>query len=243
MENETFHNVLCKRISFTKPVQPQRKPKASVVLEGGVGGWVQFGEALGTAYLVEFQRQCTTAAMRVFLFCHEGVILLFGTISTAPWPESLSSAFFRRTTGTHGNCSLLFSSSTGLDPQLFQADSESPIRPISRNDGLGLFWDLGLHKGVASCNSCAGRVDSIRDTRSRIFPARSEKKKRSWWFGISSLICCFLIMRIQVKSVLKKHKKTGQLLLLGIGDHLSLKLMILMMIKVRLSSQKPMDAQ
>ena len=41
----------------------------------------------------------------------------------------------------------------------------------------------------------------------------------------------------------KKHKKTGQLLLLGIGDHLSLKLMILMMIKVRLSSQKPMDAQ
>lgn len=70
-----------------------------------------------------------------------------------------------------------------------------------------------------------------------------KKKKRSWWFGISSLICCFLIMRIQVKSVLKKHKKTGQLLLLGIGDHLSLKLMILMMIKVRLSSQKPMDAQ
>lgn len=155
----------------------QRKPKASVILEGGVGGWVQFGEALGTAYLVEFQRQCTTAAMKVFLFCHEGVILLFGTISTAPWPESLSSAFFRRTTGTHGNCSPLFSSSTGLDPQLFQADSESPIRPISRNDGLGLFWDLGLHKGVASCNSCAGRVDSIRDTRSRIFPARSEKKK------------------------------------------------------------------
>lgn len=106
MENETFHNVLGKRISFTKPVQPPKKTQG--IRRSGRGSW-----RLSTVWRSTRHSLSGGISKAMHHCCHEGVFVLPWRSDSAIWDYFYSPltriSLFRFFPPNHGNPRELFS--------------------------------------------------------------------------------------------------------------------------------------